>query len=402
MRRKSVVQAGAKSQLGGTNQGFSSPAYHPWIAGMVKTEPSRPAAWGMASDTASLTILCEFIYIIYRFDINPHGDVMKDFPVPRIFVSRCLGFDSCRYNGAMIDDDFIQKLRPFVEITTRCPEVEIGLGVPRDPIRVVRSGESLRLFQPATGRDVSEDMDRFSKEFLSALRDIDGFILKNRSPSCGINDVRIFSEGKDSRPGPRSNPGFFGRHVLKMFPHAAVEDEGRLRSYSIRDHFLTRLFTLRGFREAVLKEDISELVDFHSRNKLLLKAYSQKELQLMGRLMASPDRDNPGRTAELYLESLSRTLSKPPSRERKVNTLISAAGFFKKELSPGEKSHFGKLMDKYMDGKIPLSTPAAVIQSWALRFGNSYLACQTFFCPYPEELQELESPCRINDKPERQ
>ena len=110
---------------------------------------------------------------------------------PVVVVSQCLGFAAVRYNGAMLQDDFVRALGEHVRFVQVCPEVGIGLGVPRDPIRIVGKGSERRLVQPATGRDVTAPMERFSRNFLESVEPVDGFILKSRSPSCGIKDVKV-------------------------------------------------------------------------------------------------------------------------------------------------------------------------------------------------------------------
>ena len=122
-----------------------------------------------------------------------------DFARPRLCVSKCLGFAACRWNGAAIQDDFVKSLKNYVDFVTVCPEVEIGLGVPRDPIRIVGKPESLRLVQPATGRDVSGKMKAFAKKFLMSLDKVDGFIMKDRSPSCGLGNVKVYPSARELR-----------------------------------------------------------------------------------------------------------------------------------------------------------------------------------------------------------
>src|SRR5581483_3713523 len=124
---------------------------------------------------------------------------MTDLPKPRIVVSKCIGFEPCRYNGEIVRDKFVAQLEPYVEFLGVCPEVAIGLGTPRPPIRIVASGNQFKLIQPSTGLDVSSEMRRFTSDFLSGLSDVDGFILKNRSPSCGFIDVKLYS-------GPEKGP----------------------------------------------------------------------------------------------------------------------------------------------------------------------------------------------------
>ena len=164
---------------------------------------------------------------------------------PRVVFSRCLGFACCRYDGMCISDELVDKLREQVECITVCPETEIGLSVPRDPIRVIHTLQGRILFQPATGRNFTGEMQVFSAAFLDSLPMIDGFILKGRSPSCGIKDVKQFSpEGKIIGTGT----GFFGEAVMKRFPHLAVEDEGRLKDRKNREHFLVKIFAFARLR----------------------------------------------------------------------------------------------------------------------------------------------------------
>ena len=166
---------------------------------------------------------------------------MTAFPKPRIVISKCIGFDPCRYNGEIVQDKFVRRLEPHVEFVCVCPEVEIGLGTPRAPVRVVASGESFKLIQPASGLDVSDKMREFSRGFLDGLKEVDGFILKNRSPSCGFTDVKVYA-GPEKGAAIGRTAGFFGGAVLEKVGDRAVEDEGRLLNLSIREHFLTRVF----------------------------------------------------------------------------------------------------------------------------------------------------------------
>ncbi|MDP2981875.1 MAG: DUF523 domain-containing protein [Candidatus Latescibacter sp.] len=165
---------------------------------------------------------------------------------PRVVFSRCLGFACCRYDGMCISDEFVDKLREQVECITVCPETEIGLGVPRDPIRVISTQNGRTLFQPSTGRNLTGEMQVFSAAFLDSLPMIDGFILKGRSPSCGIKGVEQFSpEGKIIGKGT----GIFGDAVMKRFPHLVVEDEGRLKDRKNRELFLVKIFAFARLRK---------------------------------------------------------------------------------------------------------------------------------------------------------
>lgn len=313
---------------------------------------------------------------------------MTCFATPIVVASKCLELDACRYNGQTIRAPFILSLMPHVELTPVCPEVEIGLGTPRDPIRIVTIRGQRRLVQPATGTDVSEAMTGFSECFLSRLPAVDGFILKSRSPSCGIKDTKIYGETDASGPIAR-DAGLFGGAVLARFPYAAVEDEGRLTNFRLRHHFLTKLFTQAAFRRVGRAGRMNALVRFHSANKLLLMAYHQRELGSLGRIVANPDRTPVGEVLAAYQEHLGRALARPARSTSNINVLMHALGYFSERLTTREKAHFLDALGRYRAGRVPLGAPLAILQTWIHQFAEPYLAQQTFLEPYPVELMDL-------------
>ncbi len=311
-----------------------------------------------------------------------------EHPKPVVVVSRCLEFEPVRYNAQVIPYDFIRELEPFVEYRPVCPELEIGLGVPRDPIRIVTIDGEARLVQPDTDRDVTVEMREFSDAFLGSLDVVDGFILKNRSPSCGITDVKIYRGIEPSSSSTRG-AGFFGGRVLDLYPGLAIEDEGRLRNYTIREHFLTKLFTLTRFRKLKESGAMRDLVRFQAENKLLLMAYSQKELRAMGRIVANPEKEPFERVIARYEEHLHAALSRLPRYTSVINVLEHAAGYFKNELKGREKAFYRESLARYRNRQVPISAVSSILRAWIVRFDEEYLLPQTFFMPYPEPLMSL-------------
>lgn len=307
---------------------------------------------------------------------------------PRVVVSKCLGFDPCRYNGEIIRDDFVSKLGGHVDFVTVCPEMEVGLGVPRDPIRVVLVDGQRRLLQPSTGRDVSGSMREFCGRFLGGLGEVDGFILKSRSPSCGFKDVKVYGESGMVLASDRRQ-GFFGGAVVERFPDRAVEDEGRLRNYLIRERFLTMLFVLVRFSAAAAGLEMGRLVAFQAENKLLLLAYSEPTMRSLGRIVANPEHRPPAAVFADYGVLLPRAFRSPPKYSAAINVLDHARGYFKDRLSREEKAYFAETLERFRAGRVPLSVPAGIVRSWVARFGEEYLAGQRFFAPYPDELVEI-------------
>ena len=313
---------------------------------------------------------------------------MRSFPKPRVVVSKCLEFDACRWNGAKISSDVIRLLKPHVDFTPVCPEVEIGLGVPRKPIRILSKKGKLTLVQHETEKNVTVNMLRFADRFLGSLSNVDGFILKFRSPSCGLKDVMFYPSLGKSRSVGRGS-GMFGGVVLERFPLLPIEDEGRLTNYRIREHFLTKLFAFADFREVKRSKKMKELVRFQACNKFMLMAYNQKELRLMGRIVANPEKKPIGTVLREYEQHLANAFLKMPRYTSHINVLMHALGYFSDELSTKEKAFFLDSLDQYRNEKVPLSVPVNIARSWIVRFENEYLVNETFFEPYPQDLIEI-------------
>ena len=313
---------------------------------------------------------------------------MRAFPKPVVVTSKCFEFDACRYNGVMIPNNFVQKLEPFVTFKPVCPEVEIGLGVPRDIIRVVQKNGKKKLVQPTTGKELSNKMYKFAEGFLNSLETVDGFILKSRSPSCGITDAKFFSDSENPSPIGRGS-GLFAEKVIERYPGTAIEDEGRLMNFTIREHFLTKLYTLAAFREVKTKNSMKALMDFQSDNKFIFMSYNQREMRALGKIAGNQQKLPTELVITLYEERLHKALSKNPRRSSHINTLMHGLGYFSTKLKSKEKAYFLDLLEDYRNHKIPLSAINSVLQSWIIKYDENYLARQTFFEPYPKELVEI-------------
>ncbi len=357
-------------------------------------------SWGRQGMTISLLWIHRFVvphecmqysmpsernlYVGWRALHGSERDV-RAFARPRVVVSRCLGFDHCRWNGDMITSEVVQMITPRVDFLPVCAEVEIGLGVPRKPVRFVEGENGIRLVQHETGLDVTGRMERFAASFAGTLREIDGFLLKSRSPSCGIRDVKVYRAGGTGDTVGKT-AGAFAAAMAARFPNLPAEDEGRLRNRRIREHFLTRLFTFAAFREVRAGGDLRELAAFHTRNKLLLMAYSQKEMRELGRIAANPDKKTfPGVAGE-YGDHLNAALSRAPRYTAHINVLLHALGRFKAGISPAEKTFFLDTLEQYRQDRVTICPNLMILRGWIVRFGDDYLREQTFFSPFPAEL----------------
>lgn len=288
----------------------------------------------------------------------------------------------------MIAAPFVQDLARHAEVLTPCPEVEIGLGVPRDPIRLVGPPGAERLLQPATGRDVTEAMGAHVRSWLAALGPVDGFLLKSGSPSCGIGGVkRYVSAERGSAHHPTT--GLFGRAVQEAFPDTPVEDDGRLRNFTIRERFLGAVFTLAAWRAAKAEGTAHALVDFHTRHKERLRLQQPAAKEALGRVVARQAEDGAAAAFGAYEPLLREALLATPRREAALNVLEHMLGRFKTMLTPDEKAVFLSLLADFRAEKVPLSAPLSVIRAWAARSGDDWLLSQSFLQPYPDELRAI-------------
>lgn len=315
---------------------------------------------------------------------------LREFPKPTVVVSKCITFEPVRWNVQMIASEFVEKLKPYVSFVPVCPEVEIGLGVPRDPIRIVLVNGEQRLLQPSTCIDFTDRMRSFAESFLNSLDEVDGFILKSGSPSSGFKNVKIYPKMEKSSSVAKG-PGFFGKAILEKFSYLAIEDERRLLNPRIKEHFLTKLFTIASFKGVKKSGSIKELVKFQSENKYLLTAYNQKELRALGRVVANQEKKPFDEIIRSYETHLYYALKRSPSVGANINVMMKAMGYFSHQLSKEEKSFLLDSLEKYKAGRLSLSASISVLKAWIIRFKEHYLMNQTFLEPYPEELAEVDT-----------
>jgi uncharacterized protein YbbK (DUF523 family)/uncharacterized protein YbgA (DUF1722 family) len=312
---------------------------------------------------------------------------MRSFTTPRVVISRCIEFDRCRYNGQMISSPIVRSLKDHVTFYTVCPEADIGLGVPRHRIRLISTDGYIHLVQPATQSDITDRMRSFIDSFIKSLPDIDGFILKSRSPSCGTRDVPIYQSSNPSAVIDKRG-GLFGEVILTRFPYLAIEEEGRLKNVRIREHFLTKLFALSHFRNVRAAESTELLKEFHVEHSLLLRAYDKEVTEEMARLLET-DTAEPGTLLARYEQLLHSALVHPPSIESLVSALDEVVEGLGDRLTAEEKDLYLDAIRQYREGKATRCPAIVLIRAWIARFGDPALIRQSLFTPYPEDLKEI-------------
>jgi len=289
--------------------------------------------------------------------------------------------------GHRLDHFLTDTLGKYVEYVPVCPEFECGLGVPREPMRLVGDAAAPRLVTTRTQRDLTDGMVRWARRRVGELEkeDLCGFIFKSGSPSSGLHNVRIYdSNGVPARKGV----GLFARMFTERFPLLPVEDEGRLHDERIRENFIEQLFTLIRWRAAARKgKRPRNLVDFHTDHKLLLMSHSPKHATAMGKLVAQAKSISADTLYERYLALLMEALRLKTTPKKNTNVLQHIMGYFKKVIPGDEKQELLDVIDRYRNELLPLVVPVTLINHFVRTFNQPYLQRQYYLNPHPIELQ---------------
>ena len=314
-----------------------------------------------------------------------------EYERPRVAISKCLNFGHCRYDGSMISSPEVEQLKEYADFMPICPEMGMGMPSPRESLRLILSNEEHRIVTNKTGLDMTGAMIEFSKEAASQLQEFepDGFLLKSRSPSCGIKEVRLYSSIEKGPSLNNKSKGIYAEFMMDRFPELIFEDEGRMSNFTIREHFYTMIFTKADFRKVKAGNSMKALVEFHGKNKYLFMAYSQTQLTVLGRLVANHKKNPVQEVLREYETNLNKLLLITPSTGKYINVMLHIFGYFSKKLSEGEKAYFLDTLENYRSQQIPQSTVMAILWSWVIRFNEPYLTPQTVFRPFPKELTQM-------------
>jgi uncharacterized protein YbgA (DUF1722 family)/uncharacterized protein YbbK (DUF523 family) len=306
----------------------------------------------------------------------------------KIGISSCLLGNPVRWNaGHKLDRFLTNTLGQFVEYVPVCPEVEAGFGVPRESVRLVGDPENPRMITFKSKKDLTDQMKRWAKKRVKQLEkeDLCGFIFKCDSPSSGMIRVKVYSEKGMPR---KVGVGMFARAFMDHFPRIPVEDDGRLHNPAIRENFIEQIFSLKRWRDIAAKSPrIGKLVDFHSRNKLLLLSHSQKHYRLMGKLVANGKTLTPKKLFDQYEQLLLEALALKTTAKKNNNVLQHLMGYFKKQLAADEKQELLEVFEQYRKGYVPLLVPLTLINHYVRKYDQPYLKIQTYLNPHPLELK---------------
>ncbi|MGE4293285.1 MAG: YbgA family protein [Desulfovibrio sp.] len=309
----------------------------------------------------------------------------------KLGISRCLLGESVRYDGGHKLDRYLRDvLGRYVEFVPLCPEVESGLPVPREALRLVGDPDSPRLVTSKTGQDHTKAMRAWAEKRLEQLAQVDlcGFIFKYGSPTSGMNRVKVYPE-KGGPPSMKGR-GFFAAMFMDRFPLLPVEDEGRLNDPVLRENFIERIFTMHRW-QGLLRGGLraGALMEFHARHKLLVMAHNVQAYRDLGRLVAKAGIEDLPLLAAAYIERLMTALKREAKPRQHRNVLDHCQGYFKKQLTQGEKQELLEVIRQYGEGLVPRIVPVTLLNHYVRKYGQEYLAAQIYLNPPPAELKLL-------------
>ncbi len=305
----------------------------------------------------------------------------------RLGISRCLLGDEVRFDGGHKRDSFLTDVfGRYVEWVPVCPEVEAGLGTPREAMRLIGDPLRPRLVTIKSGTDHTKAVERMTAHRIQELEELDlsGYVFKKGSPSCGIERVRIYNE--HVMPN-RNGVGLFARAFIEQFPLIPVEEEGRLCEPTLRENFIERVFCYRRWQDLVQRGVTRQaLVQFHTIHKYLLLAHSPQQYEVLGRLIGQAHQHRPKELASLYGDLFMKTLAVKATVRKHVNVLQHILGYFKDRLGAQEKAELLVVIGDYHRGLTPLVVPLTLIKHYVRIFDVSYIRDQVYLNPHPKEL----------------
>lgn len=301
-------------------------------------------------------------------------------------ISSCLMGEEVRYNGGHKHDSYCTAvLTRYFEFKPFCPEVAIGLGVPRQTIRLVGELGAVRVVgtQDST-LDVTDRLSAYTESVLDSVADLRGYIFMKDSPSCGLYSAKVYSE-KGAPIG--KGAGLYAGRLHERFPLLPMEESGRLNDPGLRENFIARVFLYdRWLRDVAAEPSAQKLVAFHSRHKYFVMSYGQKLYREAGALVA---RAGCGELLSLlaeYIQKIMLGTAKPPTRKGHVNVLAHMVGYLRETVPGGIRQDLIKAIEEYRTGQVPLAVPMKLMQHYLDNYASDYIKQQTYLNPHPFEL----------------
>jgi uncharacterized protein YbgA (DUF1722 family)/uncharacterized protein YbbK (DUF523 family) len=315
---------------------------------------------------------------------------MSDRSRLRIGISACLLGEEVRFDGGHKRDAFLtDMLGPHVEWVPVCPEVEMGLGTPRETMRLMRSERGqgpLRMVTTRTAIDHSHGMNDWARRRLAELahEDLCGYVLKKDSPSCGMDRVKVYNTAGMAE---RTGVGLFASALIARFPSLPVEEEGRLNDSRLRENFIERIFAYRRLKDLFASSwTLHDLVRFHTVHKMALLAHSTLRYRELGQFVARASTMKRSALREAYEQLFTKTLTIVATTSRHTNVLMHMLGHLKKKVDAGSRRELLQAIEEYRQGIVPLVVPLTLVRHHVRAHAVEYLAGQTYLEPHPREL----------------
>ncbi len=306
---------------------------------------------------------------------------------PRVGISLCLLGEEVRHDGGHKRDRYATGvLGQHFSWVPVCPEVEVGMGTPREPVNLLRTDDGVIMRGIRTGEDWTERMQEYSDQRVESLRkdDLHGFILKKGSPSCGMARVRLYDH--NNVPG-HDGVGLFAQALMEQMPNLPLEEEGRLNDKPLRENFITRVYAYYRWRTLRQKDPSpGAVVEFHTAHKMLLLAHSPKHYYELGRLVAEAGTLPMDELLDGYETLFMQALAKPASLGRQVNALQHLMGYLDDSVTTEDKAELLAVIQEYRDGIVPLIAPLTLLRHHLRRIDDPWIERQVYLQPYPREL----------------
>ena len=315
-----------------------------------------------------------------------HNHSEADAKIP-VGISSCLLGNEVRYNASHCRDSYITgTLADFFEFTAFCPEVGIGLGVPRPTIRLVNNGSEIRVVGVKdAAMDVTEPLRDYTSTQLPKIQPLSGFIFKKGSPSCGMARVKVYN--LKGMPEDQAS-GMFAGGVMAAYPHLPVEEEGRLGDARLRENFIQRVFIYHFWKQDIEPAlTVAKLTGFHAKLKLTLMSHNQNSARELGRIASSARDDNLNEVASNYFALMMKTLSVVATAKNHVNVLQHIQGYLKRELDSDDKAELVETIASYARGEVPLIVPITLLKHHFRKTPDTYIDNAWYMSPYPASLK---------------
>jgi uncharacterized protein YbgA (DUF1722 family)/uncharacterized protein YbbK (DUF523 family) len=303
-----------------------------------------------------------------------------------IGISACLIGEKVRFDASNKPSNFcIHELGQHVTYKAYCPEVAIGLPIPRPTIRQIKKDDVISVSRPDGSGDVTEALQAYGKKIAGVIGNLSGYVFCAKSPSCGMERVKIYSPEGNALVS--DGIGAFTKEIMAANPLLPCEENGRLNDPLIRENFVARIYAYKHWQNLEASGLTKhKLTTFHSQYKYTVMSHDLVAYKSLGQLLARADLPLE-EMAKQYISELMAALSIKATRKKHANTLAHIQGYFSKHLKSNERQELCKQIDSYREGLIPLIAPLTLINHYLLQYPKDYLAKQAYLSPYPDELR---------------